>query len=105
MGDTLLLPPVFDLDTGAEIVDEVTVDILVRGHRKVASTHSERHAAIQRLVRQGAGVRIIANHLGISIDDAKECIFQAGYQIVPDPMFRKASGEDSNRHHIVKVAS
>lgn len=100
-----LLEPVYDLDTGAEIVDPVTIDILVQGHRKVASTVTERIEAIHRLVKRGAGVRVIANNIGISIDAAKDLISQAGYQIVPDPMYRRADGRDGNRKHIVKVAA
>ena len=98
-----LLPPVYDLDTGTEIIDPVTVSILVQGHRKVASTVSERLEAIHCLVLAGAGVRVIANNLGISIDAAKQLINQAGYQIKPDPMFKRASGAEGTRNHITRL--
>lgn len=106
MADSLLLEPVYDLDTGAEIVDEVTVNLLVRGcPRRVASTTAERIAAIPRMVLRGHGVRAVANNIGISIDDAKQLISQAGFQIVPDPMYRKADGSPGNRTHIVRVGA
>jgi hypothetical protein len=105
MSNDLLLDPAFDLDTGDEIIDPVTVFILVHGYRKVASTQRERIAAIHYLVRDGHGVRVIANRIGISIDDAKQLISEAGFEIVPDPMYRRADGSDGNRKHIVKVAA
>lgn len=97
------LEPAYDLDNGDEIIDPVAVDILVLGQRKVDSTAAEKVAAIHRLVKLGAGVRDIAHRLGVSIDDAKKHISQAGYEVVPDPMYRKADGSDGNRNHIVKV--
>jgi hypothetical protein len=101
----LLLDPAFDLDNGEEIIDDVTVTTMVSGRRKVASTERERIEAIHLMVLLGHGVRIIANHIGISIDEAKRLISQAGYQIVPDPMYRRADGSDGNRTHITKVAA
>lgn len=105
MADSLLLNPCYDLDTGAEIVDEETVRILTYGYRKVGSTTAERIAAIKNLVLHGHGVRVIANNLGISIHDAKQLISQAGYRIEPDPMYRRADGSPGNRTHIVRVGS
>lgn len=105
MPDSLLLPPAFDLDTGAEIVDEETVRILASGRRKVASTTAERLAAIHLMAHNGEGVRVIANNIGISIDAAKQLIAEAGFEIKPDPMFRRPSGADGNRTYIVKAAA
>ena len=98
----LSLAPAYDLDTGAEIVDDVTVDILVLGHRKVPSTTAERVAAVKRMIQAGHGVRVIANRIGISIDAAKQLITEAGYRIEPDPMYQRADGSDGNRNHIVR---
>jgi hypothetical protein len=104
----LLLEPVYDYDHEArmftEVVDEVTIDILVSGRRKVRSTATERVEATRILAERGNGVRVIANNLGVSIDDAKQYIRQAGYQVEPDPMFRKSDGSDGNRMHLVRAA-
>jgi hypothetical protein len=101
----LLLQPVYDLDTGAEIVDTVAVDMMATGRRKVASTETERIAAIHVMVQAGHGVRVAANRIGISIYDAKALIRLAGYDIVPDPLYKKANGSAGNRHMIVRVAA
>ena len=97
-----LLEPVFDLDTGEEIVDQVAVSIMVRGQRHVDSTRLERCQATGKMIRYGHGVREIAMHIGCSIPDARDYIACAGYKVIADPMYKKADGGDGNRLSIVK---
>lgn len=100
-----VLTPAYDLETGEEIVDPVTVETIVRGQRKVASTPLERIEAVRKMVRYGHGVRDIASHIGCSIEDAYKVIYAAGFLVEADPMYRKSDGSDGNRLRIRSAGS
>lgn len=101
---TVLLEKVYDLDTGEEIIDDVAVGIMVRGDRKVASTEAERLVAADKMIRQGSGVRQVANHIGISVMDAKILICSAGWRMAPDNFYRRRDGSvPGNRTVMVRV--
>lgn len=83
-GDSLyLLPIVYDLDNGEEIIDEVAVQIAFEGNRKVGLTTTERKMVMARMIRAGYQYREIADHIGTSPAMLKPVFEEMGYQIIP----------------------
>jgi hypothetical protein len=78
-----LLPIVYDLDTGEEIIDDVAVQIAVEGSRHVGLTVTERKLAIERMIKGGLQYREIADHIGTSPAKLKPLIEELGYELIP----------------------
>lgn len=92
---SLLLEPAYELEEDGdeyardengqliEIVDQVTVRVLVSGVRRVAYTERERDLAILAMIKQKHRFREIATNIGTSPDKLKPVIEALGYELIP----------------------
>jgi hypothetical protein len=91
---SILLEPAYEIDEDGnqrldewgdpiEIVDEVTVRVLVSGVRRVSFTEHERDLAILAMIKLGYRFKEIANHLGTSTKKLKPLIEELGYELIP----------------------
>jgi hypothetical protein len=68
------------------IIDEVAVSIAVSGTRRVRLTEAERDLAAERMIRGGADLAELAQHLGTSTAAAGRLIRALGYRLsMPEP--------------------
>lgn len=100
-GAALQLEPAYEIDEAGnkildddgmpiEIVDEVTVRILVSGVRRVAYTERERDLAVQRMISYSYRFREIAANMGTSPEKLRPVIEALGYELIPR---RQAGGK------------
>lgn len=105
--DNLLLDPAYELDdegqpNGPEIVDEVTIRILVAGERKVAATFRERSLAALQMIKTGYTAQEIAEHLGTIISKLPPVLESVGYEIVPKGTARKGYGKTTTKVNTIR---
>ena len=91
-----LLPPAYELEDEGdeyrldangnriEIVDDVAIDIAVRGDRKVGLTETEREVVIMRMISGAWSVHDIAGHCGTIAPRLYPIFERLGYEVV-DP--------------------
>lgn len=77
-----LLPTVYDLDTGEEIIDQVAIDVAVEGLRHVGLTETERKIVVERMIKGAWGVSEIARHCGTIPARIEPVINELGYEVV-----------------------
>jgi hypothetical protein len=70
-------------DQRIEIVDPVTVEIMVAGSRRVASTLRERTLAAERMIRIGLSPQEVAEHIGTVVGNLGPVIGPLGYEVAP----------------------
>lgn len=78
-----LLPTVYDLDTGEEIVDQVAIQVAVEGTRHVGLTQTERKEVVRRMIAGAWGANDIARHCGTILHRLKPIFTELGYEVVP----------------------
>lgn len=78
-----LLPIVYDLDTGEEIIDETAIAIAVEGTRHVGLTLTERREVVRRMIAGSWDVQEIAHHCGTTRARLDPIMNELGYEVVP----------------------
>lgn len=78
-----LLPTVYDLDTGEEIIDDVAIQVAVEGTRHVGLTMTERKIVVQRMIAGAWSANDIARHCGTILHRLIPIFTELGYEVVP----------------------
>jgi hypothetical protein len=94
-GCRLALPVAYDIDTGAEIIDERAVEIAVQGTRKVALTVTERKLVIKEMISRQYQFREIADHIGTSPQMLRPLFDELGYELIPRRTSKGAGHEST----------